>query len=121
MRKTESRRESDETLDLQQAADYCHLGLESMKALVASGEVPAWSENQKHTVVHIEDLRAFVRDRARKQAQERRDAAQTSALPPQAPRVGKRRGRRASTGAAPSLDAYEVAEPNGRRPAAVAS
>ena len=107
MRKTESHRESDETLDLQQAAEYCHLGLESMKALVASGEVPAWSENQKHTVVHIEDLRAFVRDRARKQAKERRDAAQTPTAPAQ-PHGPTRPARRPRATPTPSLDAYET-------------
>ena len=113
MRKTESRREVDETLDLQQAAEYCHLGLESMKALVASGEVAAWSENQKHTVVHIEDLRAFVRERARKQAQERRDATQQPGVAAVQPHASPRRARRPRADPTPSLDAYETTSQGG--------
>jgi len=107
MSSTDSKRDDDETLDIAQAAKYCHLGYEAMKELLDSGEVPAWSQNQKHTVVHIDDLRDYVRARARKQAEERRKARDQAAAPPPPPepRRPRRRGRASPL---PDLAVYEV-------------
>ena len=60
------------TLDLKEAAAFLHLGYEAMKSLVDSGQVPAVSLNQKHTVLLREDLVAFIRDEGRRQADERK-------------------------------------------------
>lgn len=64
---------TEATLDLQQAATFLHLGLESMKDLIASGEVPALSLNQKHHILLRDDLIAYVREQGRKQAEHRRN------------------------------------------------
>ena len=78
------RHQTDETLDIAQAAAYCHIGYEAMRELIDSGEVPAASFNQKHVVVHIDDLRDYVRKRAREQAEERRRRRESLTLVPEA-------------------------------------
>lgn len=92
------------TLDLQQAADFLHLGYKAMKELVDSGEVPALSLNQKHTIVLRDDLIAYVRDEGRAQAARRR-AGKARAVEPPAPSMGHRRPRGNQK---PNLDAYEL-------------
>jgi hypothetical protein len=63
---------NDPTMGLEEAANFLHIGLASMKQLVASGAVPAVQLNQKHTVLLREDLVAYVREEGRRQADERR-------------------------------------------------
>lgn len=106
-----SERADDETLDIAQAAAYCHLGYEAMKELIDAGEVPAASFNQKHTVVLLDDLRDYIRKRAREQAEDRR--RQHASTPPAA-----KAPQRASEAAAkpakpakpalPDLTSYEL-------------
>lgn len=95
---------NDPTMDLQQAADFLHLGFKAMKALVDSGEVPALSLNQKHTIVLREDLIAYVRDEGRAQAARRR-AGKAHNPDPGLPPTRHRRG---SKTAKPNLDPYEL-------------
>ncbi len=95
---------NDPTMDLQQAADFLHLGFKAMKALVDSGEVPALSLNQKHTIVLRDDLIAYVRDEGRAQAAKRR-AGKARPVDPTLPPTRHRRGNK---NAKPNLDAYEL-------------
>lgn len=62
----------DETLSLEEAAKLSRLGLESFKALVEAGEIPAVRFNQKHTVIVRDQLLGYLRAKAVEQAQERR-------------------------------------------------
>lgn len=62
----------EETLDLPAAARLLHIGLDSMKELVDTGEVPATRLNRKHTVLLRSDLLAYLREEGRRQAEERR-------------------------------------------------
>jgi hypothetical protein len=98
---------TEPTLDLQQAATFLHLGLESMKELVASGEVPALSCNQKHTIMLRDDLIAYVREQGRKQAEHRRNKRVLPDVVPAAPRTT--RGRANSR---PDLSRYESTSTN---------
>ncbi|WEN13669.1 hypothetical protein PY254_10465 [Rhodanobacter sp. AS-Z3] len=88
---------NDPTMDLQQAADFLHLGLKSMKELVDSGAVPALSLNQKHTILLRDDLIAYVREQGRAQAARRRSRKPIDAPPTRAKRSTSK----------PNLDAYE--------------
>ena len=94
---------NDPTMNLEQAADFMHLGYKAMKDLVDSGEVPALSLNQKHTILPREDLISYVREQGRKQADKRRARNQ----PPSTivPAIARRRGGKLTL---PNLDAYEV-------------
>jgi hypothetical protein len=98
---------NDPTMDLQQAADFLHLGLKSMKELVDSGEVPALSLNQKHTILLRDDLITFVREQGRKQADKRRSR---KIAPPPAANVPTTKPRcvRARKSPKPDLSAYEA-------------
>lgn len=93
---------AEPTLDLQQAATFLHLGLESMKELVNSGAVPALSCNQKHTIMLRDDLIAYVHEQGRKQAEQRRSKrpAPTSQPP-------KSRATRGAPSIKPDLSRYE--------------
>lgn len=94
---------NDPTMDLEQAAAFMHLGYKAMKELVDSGEVPALSLNQKHTILLREDLITYVREQGRKQADKRRERKQPPAAPTRAAPV-----TRAGKMALPNLDTYEV-------------
>ena len=61
-----------ETYDLKEAAGYLHLGVEATLQLFESGQLPGVSLNQKHHCFHHDDLEAFLRETARRQAAERR-------------------------------------------------
>lgn len=91
------------TMDLQQAADFLRLGYKAMKELVDSGNVPALSLNQKHTVLLRDDLITYVREQGRKQADRRRAGKLPVTVP--ATTTARRRGARV---ALPDLDAYEL-------------
>lgn len=93
----------DPTMDLQQAADFLHLGYKAMKELVDSGDVPALSLNQKHTILLRDDLITYVREQGRKQA-DRRRAGKLPGNDP-APSAARRRGPRVTR---PNLEAYEL-------------
>lgn len=95
---------NDPTMDLQQAATFMHLGLEAMKKLVDSGDVPALSLNQKHTILLRDDLIDYVREQGRKQAEKRRKSkpAEIESKPPPGERRGPRQAR-------PDLSGYELA------------
>jgi hypothetical protein len=95
---------NDPTMDLEQAAAFMHLGYKAMKELVDSGEVPALSLNQKHTILLREDLITYVREQGRKQADKRRARKQPAAATT-TPTTPHHRGRKT---AKPNLDAYEV-------------
>jgi hypothetical protein len=77
-----------ETLDLAEAARYMKIGYEAMKELYESGQIPAASLNQKHVVFLREDLRAYIREVARRQAAERRSGIKPTehAAAPRRPR-----------------------------------
>ena len=94
---------NDPTMNLEQAADFMHLGYKAMKDLVDSGEVPALSLNQKLTILLREDLISYVREQGLKQADKRRARNQ----PPSTtvPAIARRRGGKLTL---PNLDAYEV-------------
>lgn len=92
---------NDPTMDLQQAADFLHLGLKSMKELVESGAVPALSCNQKHTILLRDDLIDYVREQGRLQASKRRARKPAADIKPVT------RARRGAT-PKPNLDAYDL-------------
>jgi hypothetical protein len=94
---------NDPTMNLEQAADFMHLGYKAMKELVDSGEVPALSLNQKHTILLREDLISYVREQSRKQADKRRARKHPAA--PIIPATASRRGGKVSM---PNLTVYEV-------------
>jgi hypothetical protein len=94
---------NDPTMNLEQAADFMHLGYKAMKDLVDSGEVPALSLNQKHTILLREDLISYVREQGRKQADKRRARNQPPST--NVPATARRRGGKLTL---PNLDAYEV-------------
>lgn len=50
----------DETLSLQQAANYLHLGRDATRALFEAGELPGVSLNQKHLVFRRATCDAFL-------------------------------------------------------------
>lgn len=79
------------------------LGLEAMKELVDSGDVPAVRLNQKHTVMLREDLIDFLRREGRRQAAERKQ--RKTQLPPCGRQLIKRAARRPRP---PDLRPYEV-------------
>jgi hypothetical protein len=85
------------TMDLEQAAAFLHLGYKAMKALVDTGEVPALSLNQKHTILLRDDLITYVREQGRAQAARRRSRKPIDAPPTRAKRSISK----------PNLDAYE--------------
>lgn len=95
---------NDPTMDLQQAADFMHLGYKAMKELVDRGEVAALSCNQKHCILLRDDLIAYVREQGRKQADKRRQGKPPAAAP--TPPPARRRGRATPK---PNLDSYEAA------------
>lgn len=119
-------RAPDETLDVAQAAAFCHIGYEAMRELIDSGKVPAASLNQKHTVVLIDDLREFIRNLAREQAEERRrlfHAEQASARAQERAarepkKAAAKAGRPPARPALPDLKPYELttSEPQGSTP-----
>ncbi|HET6806195.1 MAG TPA: hypothetical protein VFH59_12220, partial [Frateuria sp.] len=90
-------------LNLEEAAEFMHLGLKAMKELVDSGAVPALSLNQKHTILLRDDLISYVREQGRAQAELRRKGkpAPTDALPARERRRGPRKAR-------PDLASYEA-------------
>ncbi|WP_458068697.1 hypothetical protein [Rhodanobacter sp. BL-MT-08] len=98
--------DNDATLDLKQGAEFLHLGVEAMRELVQNGEVAALVLNQKHTVMLRSDLIGYIREKGRKQAEERRNKrkAKPEHREPAAPRQAARRGR-----VLPNLDTYEAA------------
>lgn len=81
-----------ETLNIEEAAALVRVGVEAMRDLIDSGEMPAVRLNQKHTVLLREDVIDFVRTKARQQAEERRKA--------------KAPARRQHRGVKPNLDRY---------------
>jgi hypothetical protein len=68
---------SAETLNLAEAAEYIKLGYEATKLLFETGVLPGASMNQKHTVFLREDLDAWIRETAKRQAEERRAGGRT--------------------------------------------
>jgi hypothetical protein len=100
---------NDPTMDLQEAANFLHLGYKAMKELVDSGDVPALSLNQKHTVLLREDLITYVREQGRKLAEKRWQGKQAEmlSLQPAPPSRGNKM-------ALPNLDPYELTT-SGRR------
>lgn len=63
---------NDETLNLAEAATYLKLGLEAAQELFKAGDLPGVSLNQKHTLFLRTDLDAWIREKARRQSEERR-------------------------------------------------
>jgi hypothetical protein len=63
---------TQETFNLAEAAEYLKLGYEATKELFDAGVLPGASLNNRHTVIHHSDLEAFLRETARRQAEERR-------------------------------------------------
>jgi len=94
---------NDPTMNLEQAADFMHLGYKAMKELVDRGEVPALSLNQKHTILLREDLITYVREQGRKQADKRRAHKQPVGVP-----VASAPRSRTSKNAKPNLAVYEI-------------
>lgn len=92
---------NDPTMDLQQAADFLHLGYKAMKELVDSGDVPALSLNQKHTILLRDDLITYVREQGRLQATKRQARKRS---PNTADVTRTRRGATPK----PDLGSYEV-------------
>lgn len=90
---------NDDTMNLEAAADFLHLGYKAMKVLVDTGEVPALSCNQKHTVLLRADLVDYVRTKGREQAEARKRKKQPAIAPV------KQRGKKK---ALPNLDLYEL-------------
>ena len=86
-----------DTLDLPAAAELLHCGLRAVKKLVDDGELPALQINQKHTVLLRSDLLAYIAERGREQAADRR---RRNIIPSQ------RKARRASS--RPDLRRYEL-------------
>lgn len=97
----------DDTLTLEQAADYLHLGLEAMRDLVKTGQVPALSCNQKHTVMLRGDLTAYIREQARAQADQRKRRQTPHAAPAHTRTAPRRRTIK------PDLDRYEITTAEG--------
>lgn len=98
---------NDDTMGLEAAAEFLHLGYKAMKELVDTGEVPALSCNQKHTVLLRVDLIDYVRTKGREQAEKRRRKRAPSTptpTPSAAPKPHHRRGKTAL----PDLSAYEL-------------
>lgn len=93
-----------ETLNMAEAAEFLRLGYESTKDLFERGELPGTSLNQKHVVFLRDDLVAFLREKARQQAAERR--AGIAAVPAN-PGATKKRAGRAQRAAPPDLSRYE--------------
>lgn len=98
-----TRAANDDTLDLQGAAAYLHIGFKAMKALVDTGEVAALSCNQKHCVMLKEDLREYVRNKGRSQ-QAARQRKQTVAVNQWAAEQPLRKAKKAM----PDLRNYEL-------------
>ena len=99
---------NDDTMDLQQAADFMKCGLRAMRKLVDNGAVPALQINQKHTLLLRADLISYVREQGRAQAAKRRARKVGTPAPGTIRIVNAPRHRRGSKGPKPDLDAYEV-------------
>lgn len=107
----------EDTLNLAEAAEFLRLGYESTKELFERGELPGTSLNQKHVVFLRDDLRDYLREKARQQAAERRAGIAPAA---EAPKPRARRGR-AERASLPDLSRYEdqdSPQPPGERAAA---
>src|SRR5690349_6771379 len=61
-----------DALSLADAAALLRLGEDSLRELVAMGELPALSLNRKHLVLLREDVLEFIRTQARHQQDQRR-------------------------------------------------
>ena len=96
---------NDDTMNLESAADFLHLGYLAMKELVDTGEVPALRCNQKHTVMLRADLVDYVRTKGREQAESRR----RKGTPPVVMAAGERKPRRGRIAVLPDLSMYELA------------
>ena len=95
---------NDDTLGLEQAADYLHLGRDSTRALFEAGELPGVSLNQKHLVFRRAALDAFLARIEAEQTKARaiaHRAQRTAANDPDTP-IPRRRAR-----TLPDLRAYE--------------
>lgn len=108
-----------DTLDLEQAARLMRLGRDAMKELVDNGEVAALSCNQKHAVLLRTDVLDYIRERGRKQAEERRSRASGKPKASAAPQGAGKQPTGPRTPALPDLDRYELttADRRGSTPA----
>ena len=94
----------DDTFDLQQAADYLHLGRDATRQLFDTGELPGVSLNQKHLVFRRAALDAFLARAEAEQTKARAIAhrARMAAANDPETLTKRRRGR-----TLPDLRAYE--------------
>lgn len=74
MNSTNDLRPSRETMNVQEAAAYLHVGTETLEELVDAGAVMAAKIGMK-LVFHIDDLRTYLRAEAERQTAERREYA----------------------------------------------
>lgn len=101
-------RTDEDTLGIEQAARLMRLGVEAMRELVITGEVPALICNQKHAVLLRTDVLDYIRDQGRKQAEERRRKTTGKPTPERgAPAATKPRARARQQGL-PDLARYEL-------------
>jgi len=98
--------EHEDTIGIEDAAVMLRLGLDATRELVDTGQLPALRLNQKHTVLLREDVRDYIREEGRRQAEQRRKAAtgKDRTPKPATPAVRPKLRRQA----APDLRAYET-------------
>lgn len=95
---------NDETLDLEQASDYLHLGRDATRELFDRGELPGVSLNQKHLVFRRPALDAFLARVEAEQTKARAIAHQARMAAANDPVINRRSSRRRKM---PSLDGYD--------------
>lgn len=95
-----------ETMGLDEVAAYLHVGCDTAAALLGDGHIPG-ARLGRAWVVHTQDLREYLRTRAAREAEARRQAA-----------ADREARAQAGAGGAPlAVPAVEQRRRGGRRPA----
>ena len=71
-----------ETLSITEAARVMRIGVDAVRRLIATGDLPALSLNRKHLVLLREQVVDFIRSKAQEQALQRRSGLDRGALIP---------------------------------------